>query len=90
MNSERIRRARFGLRAFTLIELIGVLGAIAILVAALVPALIRQMDRIAGEQESAALKLFGDAFQQSILRSKPKYIPTYTNWASARLRSVMS
>src|SRR5207245_1609726 len=51
-------------RAFSLIELIGVLAVIAILAAVLAPALIRQMDRIAGDQESASLKSFGDALQQ--------------------------
>src|ERR1051326_1431853 len=60
-----LRRSASG-RAFSLIELIGVLAVIAILAAALVPALIRQMDRIAGEQESAALKSFSDSLQQSI------------------------
>src|SRR6266540_2661240 len=68
-------------RGLTLIELIGVLAIIAILAASLVPVLIRQMDRIAGEQESASLKSMGAAFEQSVLRNR--YIPTYTNWASA-------
>src|ERR1041384_3207286 len=65
--------------AFTLIELIGVLAVLAILAAVLVPALIRQMDKIAGDQESASLKSFGEALQQSILRNR--YIPTYTDMA---------
>ena len=60
--------------------MVGVLAVMAILAAALVPALIRQMDRIAGEQESAALKSFGDAFQQSIMRKR--YIPSATDWAT--------
>src|SRR5438552_857859 len=67
-------------RAFSLIEMVGVLAVMAILAAALVPALIRQMDRIAGEQESAALKSFGDALQQSILRKR--YIPSASDWAT--------
>src|SRR5439155_9058443 len=67
-------------RAFSLIELVGVLTVVAILAAALVPALIRQMDRIAGEQESAALKSFGDALQQSIMRNR--YIPSGSDWAT--------
>ncbi len=66
--------------AFSLIEMVGVLTVIAILAAALVPALIRQMDRIAGDQETAALKSFGDALQQSILRNR--YIPGTTDWAT--------
>ena len=69
-----------GQLAFSLIELIGVLAVIAILAAAAVPALIRQMDRIAGEQESAALKSVSDALQQSILRKR--YIPGASDWAT--------
>src|SRR5437867_7195065 len=74
-----LRSPAYG-RAFSLIELIGVLAVMAILAAVLVPSLIRQMDRIAGEQESAALKSFGDALQQSILRKR--YIPSASDWAT--------
>jgi len=52
----------------------------AILAAVLAPALIRQIDKIAGDQESAALKSFSDALQTSAMRSR--YIPSYTNWPS--------
>src|SRR5262245_44444067 len=65
---------------FTLIELIGVLTVVAILALALVPNLIRQMDRIAGEQESARLKSIGDALQQSIMRNR--YVPGSADWAA--------
>jgi len=70
-----------------LIELVGVLAVIAILAAAAVPALIRQMDRIAGEQESATLKSFSDALQSSITRLTPAhptshYVPSVADWAS--------
>src|SRR2546428_8872166 len=67
-------------RAFSLIEFIGVLAVIAILAAVMVPALIRQMDKIAGEQESAALNSLSDALQQSILRNR--YIPSERDWAT--------
>ena len=66
--------------AFSLIELIGVLTVIAILVAVMVPTLIRQMDRIAGEQETVALQSLSDALQQSILRKR--YIPGASDWAT--------
>jgi prepilin-type N-terminal cleavage/methylation domain-containing protein len=67
-------------RAFSLIEMIGVLTVIAILATVLMPAFIRQMDKIAGDEESASLKSFGDGLQSSIQRNR--YIPSYTNWAS--------
>ena len=83
-HSDFIRHSSFVIhhsyRAFSLIELIGVLAVMAILAAVLAPALLRQMDKMAGDQESAALKSFGDALQASILRSRT--IPSHTNWAS--------
>src|SRR5437867_7174060 len=66
--------------AFSLIEMIGVLAVIAILAAALAPSFVRQMDKTAGDQESASLKAFGDALQKSIMRNR--YIPSATDWAS--------
>src|SRR2546425_3802731 len=66
--------------AFSLIEMIGVLAVIAILAAVLAPSFIRQMDKIAGDQESAALKSFGDALQQSIMRKR--YIPSASDCAT--------
>ena len=79
-SASRAARWAFRRRSFTLIELIGVVAVIALLAASLVPTLIRQMDRIAGDQESAALKSFGDALNQSIRRNR--YIPSQTDWAS--------
>src|SRR3989442_9715593 len=73
-------KAGQGTSAFTLIELIGVLTIIVILATLLVPVLIRQMDRIAGEQESASLKAIGDALEQSVKWNR--YIPSETDWAS--------
>ena len=67
-------------RSFSLIELVCVLAVIGILAGMLVPALIRQLDKIAGDQESAALKSFSDALQQSIMRNR--YIASYDTWAS--------
>jgi prepilin-type N-terminal cleavage/methylation domain-containing protein len=64
----------------TLIELIGVLAIIAIVAAALVPVLIRQLDKAAADQESAALKSFSTALQRSAQRNR--YIPGATDWAS--------
>ena len=67
-------------QAFSLIELVGVLAIIAILALILAPVLVRQIDRIAGEQEVAALKSFADALQQSALRRR--YLPGATDWAT--------
>jgi len=66
--------------AFSLIEIIGVLAVVAILALILAPVLIRQMDRIAGERESANLKSIGDALVQSIMRNR--YIPYDVDWAT--------
>src|SRR5439155_851822 len=71
---------RHSYRAFSLIEMIGVLAVIAILAAALATSFVRQMDKTAGDDESASLKSFGDALQQSIMRNR--YIPSDTDWVS--------
>ncbi len=60
--------------------MVGVLAVIAILATALAPAFVRQMDKTSGDQESAILKSFGDALQQSIMRNRS--IPSAANWAS--------
>ena len=65
--------------AFSLIEMIGALAVIAILAAILVPPFVRQMDKVAGDDEGAALKSLADALQQSILRKRS--IPSHTDWA---------
>ncbi len=66
-------------RAFTLIEMVAVLTIIAILAAVIIPSALKRLDQIAGDNESAHLKLLSDALQASVLRSHA--IPTYTNWA---------
>ncbi len=66
---------------FTLVETIVALAVIAVLVAAVVPSVIRRMDRAAWTAETANLSNIADALTQSILRTKT--IPSYTNLASA-------
>ncbi len=61
--------------------MVGVLAVLAIVAATLVPAFIQRMDKAAGDQESAALKSFGDALQQSIMRNR--YVPGEANWATS-------
>ena len=79
------RRNPFGIlpscRAYSLLELVGVLAILAILVAALVPPLIRKIDQAAWSKETADLSTMADALQQSVLRSKT--IPTYTGIPAA-------
>src|SRR5580765_7202402 len=77
-----IRNSGFRLRAgWTLIESIAVMAVIAILAAMTVPTIIKRVDRAAWTKETADLNAIGDAFTQSIFRTKS--IPTFTNWASA-------
>src|SRR5436190_2394279 len=82
-NSEfGIRHSAFRLRAgWTLIESIAVMAVIAILAGMAVPTIIRRVDRAAWTKETADLNAIGDAFTQSIFRTKT--IPTFTNWAGA-------
>src|ERR1051326_1652788 len=69
-----------GAHAFSLLQMIGFLAVISILAAALAPSFVGQMDKTAGDQESATLKRFGEALQQNIMRTR--YIPGTSDWAS--------
>src|SRR5207244_3395920 len=87
-------RARFAPCAgWTLVETIAVLAIIATLVAAVVPTVIRRIDRAAWTVETANLSNIADGLTQSILRTQtiPSYTnsATVTNWASA-IASQMS
>src|ERR1051325_4500420 len=83
--SDFIRHSSFvirhsALRAFSLLEMIGVLAVLAVLAAVLAPNFVRPIDKTVSDQESATLKSFGDALQQSILRKR--YIPSEVDWAT--------
>lgn len=79
MNTFCARKIGRDQRAMTLIEIVAVMVVLVILAAVIVPVLIRKMDQVAGDQESASLKGLADALQSSILRHR--YIPSHTNWA---------
>src|SRR5882672_4424742 len=80
---EKFSRARREVlcRAFTAIELVGVLTVIALLAAAVFPTVIRRIDQAAWTKETADLNTIADAYTQCILRNKT--IPNLTNWASS-------
>ncbi len=59
---------------------IGVVAALAILAALLLPTLIRELDFRVARDERATLKTFGTALQSAIRRHA--YIPSQTNWAN--------
>jgi type II secretory pathway pseudopilin PulG len=66
--------------AFTLIEVIGVLGIIAILVAATLPVVIRQIDYANQANEATNLLALASGFTQAV--SAQRYIPSQTNCAT--------
>jgi len=67
-------------RAFSLIEMIGVLALIAIAATMLVPVFVKQTDMAVATQESATLQSFTTAFQNNIERNQA--IPSITNWVT--------
>jgi len=75
-----------GGKAFTLLELIGVLAIVAILAAALVPNVIRQVDQAAWTKETADLKAMGEALELSIRNHKT--VPDFTNLPAVIAREM--
>jgi type II secretory pathway pseudopilin PulG len=71
-------RTTDGHRAFSLIEMIGVLAVGIILALALATITIRQLDRVASDKETKQLKAFAEVFKQSVLKTKS--IPDQTGW----------
>jgi Tfp pilus assembly protein PilE len=67
-------------RAFSLIEMIGILAVIAVLASIVLPAMIRHIDVIVANHESAMLQSFDDAMVRSIMRNR--YIPGAADWTS--------
>jgi prepilin-type N-terminal cleavage/methylation domain-containing protein len=76
---ERVPTALRGCRrAFSLIELIGVLAIISILAALMVPSVVKRVDLAAWSSESATLGAMADALKQSIVQSNS--IPDTNQW----------
>lgn len=67
-------------RAFSLIEICAVMAILAILAAALVPSLMRQMDTAARIKEAKDLSALADGLQASILRNQQ--VPDAAGWAA--------
>src|ERR1051326_203630 len=76
-----MRTFGFNKRAFTLIEMIGVLAIIATLASIMIPSVIRQVDRANATKEESNLRDLATAHKQSILRTKT--VPTSANMPSA-------
>src|SRR5438034_7770680 len=65
-NSER----SVGRAAFTIIELVGVLTVVAVLAAALIPNVIRRIDRATLQRESSDLSTMANGLVRTIVRDK--------------------
>ncbi len=68
-------------RAFSLIEMLGVLAIIAVLAALLVPVVIKRVDRAAWIREMSDLGSISNALTLQIVRNK--WVPNETTWAQA-------
>src|SRR6266496_3065596 len=66
-----------GTRAFTVIELTGVLAIIAMLGAAVIPNVLRKIDRATWDRETSDLKVMANGLTQAILTCKQ--IPATNN-----------
>lgn len=66
-------------RAFTLVEMIGVLAIVGIIAALLVPVAVRQIDRAAWKKEVSDLGAISNALVLQVVRNAS--IPGPTNWA---------
>jgi type II secretory pathway pseudopilin PulG len=66
-------------QGFSLLEMIGVLGVIAIMATILMPPIIQQMKLAAADQESMALQRLAQGFKDQVLRNKK--IPDEIDWA---------
>jgi type II secretory pathway pseudopilin PulG len=67
--------------AFTLIQVIGALAVLSILVAVLLPALLKSIDKSVSDKEKATMATLGDAFQRYVLTTRT--VPDQTTWYSA-------
>jgi prepilin-type N-terminal cleavage/methylation domain-containing protein len=74
LNTSPARNHQQSRRAFTLIEMVGVLAVIAILAVALLPVLIKSTDKLVSDQETATLQSFNNALLNSIQRNR--YVPS--------------
>ena len=72
------KRAAKSIRAFSLIEFIGVLAILAILATALIPVVIRRMDQAARTREISDLAAISNALTLQILRSNT--VPSGGTW----------
>jgi prepilin-type N-terminal cleavage/methylation domain-containing protein len=77
---KKLNRYDLASRAFSLIEMIGVMTVASILALALAPVMLKQMDESAGQKEVAQLKNFAQTFRQGVLKTKT--IPDQNGWGA--------
>lgn len=75
------RPAQPNRRAFSMIEVLGILAIMALLALAVVPMLLSELDCLAYQQEEKNLKRFADGLEKYVVRNQ--VIPDQTTWATA-------